>query len=473
MGKRGITAEQVSSATQNSEEYSNIPCYFGAAPIWQVDDSEWKSLAGKAVLLKNQVDAKKKIGYLQPESGKWPKYASLCEAVYLHFMRDVTYGPIAVILNGAEITESEEKTAEVTIANGKGTLKAQGKAVLYSVAIDEKTKGEDYKAYYDDLGQNIVIEALSDEMAGTVSVQYTEVSDVDEMTMSKVFENIDYIQQDINVIPIVLAAPGWEAESYGESTVEKELRKIAEGKINNHWKTQAYTQLYDKTKESAMKNISMKSHKVKVCWPFAKIDGLVVHLSSIYVMSKLLVDAENDGVPYMSGSNEIIDVDSICDEEGNLIRLKEADSNELNEMGIATVNFLNGSWRTWGIRMSNYREEEADNIDKAQLTDVAVQMLDYVCNDFQHTYVDLVDKAISEKDAKDMAENYQTTKLDVMVNSGQLLYGKIILNKGDEDYNVAAGDFVFLIDETSTPPGNSITAKVRYSDIGLEPSEEE
>lgn len=471
---RGINAEQVESITQQVEEYSTIPCYIGGAPIWQVDNENWKQLAGKSLLLKTEQDAKKKMGYLQPESGTWPKYASLCEMVYLHFKREEAVGPIAVILNGTEPTESEIQTQDVAIIEGKGTLRVAGKGILSSVTIESKEKGNHFSVSYDESGQNIIIVDTGKNLSMTETVQYKEVTGLDALELSGVFDNIDYMQQDINVIPYVVAAPGWENESLSDSvTVADKLQEIAEGKINNHWRVQAYSQLYDKTFQEAIQNKTMKSHKVKSCWPFARIDERVFHLSALFVLSKLILDTENDGIPFESASNEVLDIDGICDADGQLIRLKEIESNRLNEYGIATVNFLDGSWRTWGIRMSNYKETEADTIKKEKLTDVAVQMLDYICNDFQKTYIDLIDKSISEKNARDIAEDYQNTRLDAMVKDGSLLYGKIELNKGDAEYSLSGGNFVFSIDETSTPPGNSITAKVRYSEAGLAPETEE
>lgn len=469
---RGIQAEQVTITSAIPENVDNIPCYMGAAPIWQVDSAEWKSAAGGIVVLNSLRDAKKKIGYFQPESGMWPKFASLCEMVYLHFVKDEAVGPICVIVTDAVPEETEETTENVVFAGGKGVLVAEGKVILSSVTISGKEKGKDYTVEYDETGENVVINAIDSELSGSQEVSFKKVT-ADGITLSGVFEKLEYIEQIANVIPNIIMAPGWEKESYEGSTVEKALEEKVESRVNSHWYIQGFAQIKSDTASAAIQNKSLGSHKVKACWPYVRKNGLVFHLESYFALAKMILDAENDGVPYISASNEIIDIDGICDSSGKTILLSEAQSNTLNENGIATVNYLNGSWRTWGIRMANYSESKSEEIEDEKKTDVAVQMIDFICNDFQKTYADVLDKPMTNKDARDIVNDYQTGKLDAYVHSGQLLFGTISLDSDDPNNNVLEGNFVFDIGVTSVPPGNSITAKVHYTKKGLEVEEEE
>ena len=60
-------------------------------------------------------------------------------------------------------------------------------------------------------------------------------------------------------------------------------------------------------------------------------------------------------------------------------------------------------------------------------------------------------------------------KLNNLVNSGALLYGVITFTSSENPIgSLADGEFVFNIAETSTPPGRSITGKVKYTAAGLE-----
>lgn len=468
---RGIRAEQVTTASVIPENLDNIPCYFGAAPIWQIDNTEWKSAAGGIVVLNSLLDAKKKIGYYQPESGMWPKYASLCEMVYLHFCREEAVGPICVVVTDT-VPEETESTENIIFAAGKGVLNASGKVVLSSVTIEGKEKEIDYTAEYDDFGNDIIIKSKDGGLEGAQEVKFKKVA-ADSITLSGVFDKLDFIEQIVNVIPGAIAAPGWEKESYGDSTVEKALEEKSEERINSHWYIQGFAQIKSDTASAAIGDKTISSHKVKTCWPYVRKNGLVFHLASYFALAKMILDAENGGVPYISASNEIIDIDGICDSSGKTILLSETQSNTLNENGIATVNYLNGSWRTWGIRMANYSESKANEIEDEKKTDVAVQMIDFICNDFQKTYTDVLDKPMKNKDAKDIVNDYQTQKLDAYVHSGQLLFGNIYLDTADAANDVSEGNFIFDIGVTSVPPGNSITAKVHYTKKGFESEEEE
>ena len=124
---RGITAEQIESAVIDNYSGKQIPCYIGSAPIWQVDDANWASLAGQTFILSSLKDARSKIGYMVPDSGMFTKDISLCEAVTAHFATDNAVGPIIVLLNACTINVDEEEVTEnVSISGGTGRLNVDG-----------------------------------------------------------------------------------------------------------------------------------------------------------------------------------------------------------------------------------------------------------------------------------------------------------------------------------------------------------
>lgn len=139
----------------------------------------------------------------------------------------------------------------------------------------------------------------------------------------------------------------------------------------------------------------------------------------------------------------------------------------MNDIGIATAKFVKGGWRTSGAVMSNYYADNVANIAADELNDVAVRMKDYVCNDFQSTYMDEVDKPLPPRRVKEICDDYGIA-LGGLVSMGALLYAQIAYNAAD---NTAAGnangEFVFSIQETNTPPGSLIKAKVSYTPEGL------
>lgn len=471
---RGITAVQLEGELLDSEKSGIIPLYIGSAPYWQVGTANWAEKAGQSFVINDIDDAREKIGYYEPTSGAWPKEFSLCEAVYAHFeLKKV--GPIIVILNEAEVSVSEtEQSSNVTLVNGIGSIAVNGLAILSSVSIDGKTKGVDYSVYYTEDGHDLVIKDLKKAFTEAVAVKYNVVENLSSLIMtSDTFEAIDYLEQTVGEIPSLIAAPGWEDElldGTGTKTVASKLIDIATSTINRHWYTQAYVQLTSSTRTNVATEKSSKGYdspKLKACWPFCKKNNRVIKLVIKWITAKMIVDIANDNIPYESASNEILDIEGLCDASGNIIKQKESDANALNEIGVATCNFVSGAWRSWGVCMSNYLESNKENILPEYLNDVAVQMRDYVSNDFQKENFDSIDKPIPTKKAKEIVGDYQVI-LNNLVSIGALLFGTIEFTAASNPISALAnGDFVFNLAETSTPPGKSITLKVRYSPEGL------
>lgn len=478
---RGIHAEEVDGELISGSTGSLLPCYFGCAPIWHLNTSDYAKAAGGVFVISSITDAIEKIGNYKPKNGIFTKPFSLCEAVNLHFgYKSNTVGPIIVAVNTTVISIAEEQvTSNIAIVNGTGEFDVDGLAVLSSVAIAGKTKGIDYTVAYDETGNVLVFKDVTGSLENTVQVTYSVVTDLDSIIMgAKTFENIDYFEQQIQCVPTVIAAPLWEQENLTETTtIADKLIEIAESQINTHWYTQAYINLASATKTDAILLKSTKGYdspKVKITWPCFKnsYDTCIYDMSVAFIVAKMSVDLQNDNIPYESASNEKIQNASfICDAFGTVIKLREADSSAMNDIGICTANYVSNEWRTWGCCMANYLESAKTSILPESLNDVAVQMRDFICNEFQKTFVDDVDKPISVRRVNEIVEDFQEV-LDTYVTDGKLLYAKIsyeALTAAD----IADGNFIFNISETNTPPGKSITARVRVTTDGLSLYDEE
>lgn len=479
MSERGIHAVQVAGAPIAVESAKCTPLYVGMAPVWQLESGNWKEALGKAFLISSIDDARGKIGYFQPESGSWSKEFSLCEPAFVHFGDEQHLSaPIMVLVGKAEISESEEEaSASVPISGGIGYLDVNGLGILSSVSIDKKTLGTDFSASYDEYGRRIIIRDLTGTLGKTVTVKYKTVINITSVSISEsTFDVVDLLEQKVGEVPVTILCPGWEDEYIGgdskNKTIAQRLMDINKGQIDNHWYTTSIFQLsgVDRT-EAETEKLKYDYPKAKVCWPYYLTSGLVIHMCIIYAYAKLIVDlrhTDNRGIPYESESNEKIYLKGcLCDSTGKVIEQTDKQANDLNDIGIATAKFVEGGWRTAGVVMSNYRADNVKNINADELNDVAVRMKDYVCNDFQSTYVDDVDKPIPPRRVKEIRDDYGIV-LSGLVSSGALLYATISYNSAD---NTAAGnangEFVFAISETNTPPGTLILAKVAYTPEGL------
>lgn len=463
---RGINATQQKSAPLSVERTEGTyPAYIGQAPIWQVDDPNWQDRAGKLYLITSIDQMRMEIGYYEPEAGAWSKDMSLCAPAAYH-CKVQRVAPIIMLVNAARIIISEETTSrEVNLSAGETAKFATPYAVLSTVEVtkvnENLEKGVDYTVSYDDEGRNLVVTALKDTMKNAM-VNY-KVAVTDSLTFAKdTMAELDFAEQDLGYIPDTLSAPLWEDE------LSDAIMTQAEGQINSHWYTQGYIQLIGEDMEEAKEAAkTIKSAKVKKCWPCAEIAKQIYPASVVYMAVKEYVDAQNNGVPYVSASNTTVPIDRLCTESGATVRLNQKDSNELNEVGIATFNFSDMAWVTWGVCMANFTEAGRGDISPEQLNDVAIQMMDYVSNIFQKNYAKEIDKPMSVRDARDIVTGFQRT-LDAMVSSGQLIYAKVEFREDENSTaNLASGDFTFNIAETNTPPKKSILGKVSYDAAAL------
>ena len=479
MSERGIHAVQIAGSPIAVESANCAPLYIGMAPVWQLPSENWKDVLGQAFMINDVDDAREKIGYYQPESGMWQKEYSLCEPVYVHFGDEQHMSaPIMVLVGKCDINESEsEQSATVTISGGIGYLDVKGLGILSSVSIADKESGKDFSASYDEYGRWIVIRDLKGTLGKSVTVKYKTVTGLADIALSEAtFDVVDLIEQKVGEIPTTLLCPGWENEHIGgldaNKTVAQRLMDINKGQIDNHWYTTSIFQLHSETRSNVETDVlSYNYPEAKVCWPYYLTVGLVLHLAVIYAYEKLIVDLSHTdarGIPYESESNEEIYLKGcLCDAAGAIIEQTDKQADVLNDIGVATAKFVKGGWRTAGVVMSNYYADNVANIAADELNDVAVRMKDYVCNDFQTTYMDEVDKPIPPRRVKEIRDDYGIA-LSGLVSMGALLFAEITYNASD---NTAAGnangEFVFAIKETNTPPGSLIKAKVSYTPDGL------
>ena len=469
----GIIARQKDAAALTVSASAQVaPCYLGGAPIWQVDDENWANLAGKTILAKSLSDVRNAIGYVKPAGGIWSKEFSLSMVAFYHVNVEQRL-PIILIVNKAAVTVSSTKTT-VSKTFVDGVIEIESPYIVLSslkVKVDdtEKTKGTDFTAIYSDDGQKVIITALT--ALTTVTVEYDTVNSTGFTFSADTYDEINYIGQNTGFIPTTIAAPLWDNVSdSGSSKVINKLAEIAEGVVDKHWFVEAFGNLEAGTRTGALsekENIS--SAKIKVCWPYVKIGSNIFPVSLVFSAKRQTIDTENDGIPYESASNEFIDITNLCDNAGNLIKQLETEADALNAAGIATMAFTTAmQWRTWGVCMSNYSEANRGSIAPNKLNDVAVQMMDYICNDFERRFGDMVHKPMSMRAVNDILSVFGSV-ITGLISDGMLIAGTIAFEPSENSTaDLADGQFTYSIEETNTPPAKAIIGNVTYDSAALD-----
>lgn len=469
----GIIANQVDAAALRVDlAAAGIPTYLGQAPIWQVDDANWADLAGQSFVIKSTKEMKEKIGYSIPESGAFSKDQSLSMVAFYHEKVEKKM-PVIMIVNKAAVTATDiSDPVTIDFIQGKATI-AGANIVLSSIVLtdgDSTTyeKGVDYTVAYDANGQNVIV---SSGTLTTASATYKVVSPSSISFSKDTYEEIDYIPQNTGYIPSTISAPLWDKETdTGGDVVMAKLSAIAEEPIDKHYYLQAIGQLTSSTRTAAItEKEPFASAKLKICWPYAKIGSYIFPISLIFGARKETVDARNGGIPYESASNETVIISNLCDAAGNTIKQLESEADLLNANGITTMAFLtNMRWNTYGVCMANYTEDNRGNIPPNKLNDAAVQMMDYICNDFELQFGSIVHKPMSIRTANSIVDMYQN-QLNALISQGMLIAGVISFEPSDNSRaDLADGQFTYSIEETNTPPAKAIIANVTYDSDALD-----
>lgn len=463
MYKHGAYADI--SNTQNEvmiKALGTIPVYFGTAPIEQLNDFD---KVNKPILLESFNDAVELMGY----SDNFKKY-TLCEAVYAHFKNILNSIAPIVVVNCLDVTKhkaTEGKTASLTFINCIAKFEDED-VILSSIKIADKVIDKDYTVTLDTDAKTIVVIDLTDTLSDT-SVTYDTV-DTSKVTeddiVNSIKEGLPLVYQTLNLIPTVLASPGFS----DKEKVNEQLLESA-NKINGHW----YAWVNSDIPATTEVNTVQKAIAYKVTnglndpgqfigWAMAKNGDRLFHMSTLATVLMQQVDSQNNGVPYESPSNKIVDIDSLCLSDGTVVNFDKLQANELNSKGIFTAIFWGGKWVLWGVNTAAYENGKTNNAKDVFCS--SVRMLQYLANEFQNRYGLLVDKPMN-RNLVDTILNDFGAFIDSLIARGALLDGKIYFDKkSNADSDIINGNFIFDVSTTTTPPAKSLTLKIAYTSAG-------
>ncbi len=467
--KHGIYGIQVPTTDQLPPSgVMTLPVYIGTAPIQQVADLT--EAINKPILITSFEEAKQKIGY----SDDWETF-TLCEAVYAHFKNRIApMGPIVVINVMDPATDVDEATMSVQITNGIGYINAP--AVLDSITIATKTQGVDYTAEY--VGEKVKLTALPGKTLSNPTSATFDVMDITTVDSAQIIGGIDagvrtgisaieMIYQSFNMIPTIIAAPGWShIKVIKEAMIEKS------NKINGHWDALVVADIGSDLVTTLVGAIDWKEDngyvdsRLKVGWPKAESYGKTFFASTLISLRMQQTDFISGNAPYVSPSNKKLDITGPVLFDGTEIFFDEVEANKLNEHGITTYNFASGSWVLWGPHCANY--EFGTEMDPKEVFDASIRMMMYLTNSFQNRYINSIDGPLT-RSTVDTILNDSQTWLNGMIADGQLLYGGIYFNEtSNPTSSIVEGDFVFDIKGTMTPVAKSMTFVVQYTTKGIE-----
>ena len=418
---------------------SGVPFVVGIAPI---QSAENPAPVGVPVRCNSWSEAVAKFGFYP--SADWSTY-TLCEAMFTQFQLYGAGPVIFVNLLDPSTMKSAFTAAAFAVTNHRATL--PGSAIInsgLSVKNGETalTKGTDYEAFYSE--GKLIIELLSTGTAysaSSLNIGYDAIAttSINAAAVAAAFEQVELCLTTLGVVPDVLLAPGFSQNA----TVAAVMAAKASG-INGMFKAIALVDIDSASGGATSYSAAITKKGTDgltddfqvACWPMAKLDGALYHMSCQIAGAMCALDADNDGIPYESPSNKALQIDSLCLADGTTeVLLTKAQADALNAQGIMTaINFING-WVAWGNYMACY----PTNTDVKDYFIPNRRMFNWIGNTEVKTFWSQIDAPMT-RIRVDSIVNSTEIWLSGLVGSQYLLGARVeFLEDENSDANLAAG----------------------------------
>ena len=338
---------------------SAIPCAFGAAPVHRLDKP--LEAVNKPLIAFNYADCVQLAGY----SDDWAQF-TLCEVMYAQF-RIFAIAPLILvnIWNPLEGAQNIAKSLNVRNGMAEITDPMAIKSTLEVMAGElESELGTDYRLEYrgdtlriiaipgGNITEAITSLAVTYQQAQPVALTANDyIGGIDAHGTRTGFELADEVflryQRNIGF----LLAPG------APDSIELNVAMTSRAKNLNSGNFEAIALIDLPTTGDNANFRELPAYKNSnslvdpyqfLNWPCASLGERVFHASTLLAGLHGRTDAESDGTPYVSSSNQHLPITGVCDRDGNEFPvLDQSQANFLGGNGIGT--FLNwDGWTAWG-----------------------------------------------------------------------------------------------------------------------------
>ena len=478
--KHGTYGEFAESVGRVAQQSGTVAVYVGTAPVNLIRG--YANSVNTPVKLSNFADVRRHFGYTE----NWNAF-SLCEAFYVHFNNPTgtNVGPVVAInvLDPKTHVKAAETTQTLTFAKGRATI-ISDTIILDTLTLASKVEGTDYSVSYDFTKGHVVIDSIGTPITGDVVATYSEV-DTSAVTAADIIGSvtdegvytglgcIGLVYQDLGLIPNLIGCPKWSST---KSVYDAMI--VAGAKINGHWDAficadipvlDGSTKVDSIAAAKAWKETNGYDNEAsKAFWTMGMLaSGKPAHASTLYIWRQMLVDATHDGIPMETASNKSVPVVKQYFGAGSVNRgFDQQQANELNANGISTIVYWGGQWVLWGPHTGAYKHGAV--ADNRSVFDVSIRMMMHVSNSFQLDHALVIDQPMTRAMA-DTIKNLEQEKADALAAIGALIgTPKVEFLESDNSVGqLVEGNFVWVNNNTPTPPFKSGTLKVAYTTDGF------
>lgn len=461
----GTYTSEKESAIKGIVTVQNPVVIIGTAPINMGDIT----CVNKAQLIQTTTDAAKYFGGVNNIPG-----FTISEALYAAFQIFGVTPVICINVLDPEKHKESKTFSDIAVVDGKATFADIG---ILSKTLDVKnTSGDtpitDYTVSFDAEGKCTITLAEKHKEVTSVKGGYdvldpSKVKDTDiigsiDLTTLKPkgLECLSEIFPKYSMIPSYVIAPGFTSN---------EVRAVLDTKataINGKYSAMSIIDMPEETKYGEAVKYKKDNNWIDedqiVCFGKIKFSGKYFNQSTFLAMLSVSIDAENDGVPYQSPSNNNIKAEGIVYKASTYedVVLGEQEANLLNENGICTVISRPNGIVAWGNRTSCY--QPGGNSDPKDAFIPVKRMFKYIGNNLHINCATDVDKPMTFSRAKNIQNNINIW-LSSLISQGKLLGGRVeFLQEENSQQDLVDGKFKWHIYLGAVTPGETLHFVLEY-----------
>lgn len=470
------TSEQKTSVLSNASE--TIPVIIGTAPVHLTQLSA--APVNVPIYVELYEDAVRQLGY----SDDWASY-TLSEYIYSHYKLYKTSKAILINVLDPAIHKTTIAPADLAVTSGVVTIADAGvlKTGVTVKSADGGTTyalGTDYSLGYDSAGKLVVTTRASGSIPvgiSTLKIGYDKlnpsavtiadiIGGVDSQTGKKSgLELVNQVFPRFGLVPSLVAAPGFS----NNPTVAAVMAAKASS-INGLFKAQAVvdldvsniTQYLDAPAWKSSNNYT--SEYQEVGYPNLTNGGKTFRFSSHLTPATVRTDAAYRGIPYVSVSNQKLEIDGAKAKDGADFYLGRDEAAFLNGQGIVTaLNFV--GWVAWGNRTGAYPV----NTDPKDAFIPIRRMFNWVQNQVILQYWARIDGPLTVAYVESITDDINIW-FNGLTTGGVLVGGRVEFNAAENPVaNLLNGKIVFHIFFTPPGPTQEIDVIVEYDPSYLSP----
>lgn len=470
MLRHGVyVSEAATSVVTPVTATAGLPVVVGTAPIHLAKEA---APANVPVLIHSYKEAVEQFGY----SDDWGKY-TLCEFMKSHFAL-FAVSPI-VFINVLDPEKHKETTSTESVNINDGVGKITDHVLLDTLVIKMTSDGSTLKVDEDyTVGRNkqgdVILTILPKGKAvgaGTVKAEYTYLSP-EKVTKKDIVGGIDpstgkaYGMERLSdvfgkykLVPGLLLAPKWSKDPEVAAVMSAKASNI-----NGHFRCLAVVDIPTDVVKKYTDVVKWKNdnnytkENMIACWPMVKMGEDKYHLSTQLAGVMCKTDAENGDVPYVSPSNEKLQIVGTCLDDGTEVDTPKEGADYLGEQGVVTAINFSGGWTAWGNHTAAYPAvtDVKDSVIPVR------RMFTWLANTLVLTFWQKVDAPLNLRLVKTIQDSAQQW-IDSLVAREYILGGRVeFLETENSKIDLMAGKATFHVYFTPPSPAQEINFRSEY-----------